>query len=114
MQRWRVRQTMSKTSRAGLYVLGAANRHDEALAAYGVVLALSPERSGRALRGCDLLLSAGDFENGLPLYEVRHHQHKADHADVQRRRGRANRSKQSILVQGEQGLAISFSLPLHP
>lgn len=91
------------------YILGAANRYAEALEAWERVLRLSPNDVAALYAKCDLLLGAGDFENGLPLYEVRHHQHGrfTPVSTAPLWRGQSLEGK-TILVQGEQGFGDLF------
>ncbi|MBX3430543.1 MAG: tetratricopeptide repeat protein [Hyphomonadaceae bacterium] len=91
------------------YILSAANRHAEALAAYERALALNPNDFATLYGKCDLVLSGGDFENGLPLYEVRHRLLGAITPDSKAPlwRGQPLEGK-SILVRGEQGFGDLF------
>lgn len=92
------------------YVFSAAGRAAEALAAYDRVLAIAPDDGASIYAKCDLLLGGGDFERGLPLYEVRHGLHPAiapaSSAPVWL--GETPLVGKSILVQGEQGFGDLF------
>jgi tetratricopeptide (TPR) repeat protein len=91
------------------YILSAANRSAEALVAVDRVLAQAPGDAAAIYAKCDLLLGGGDFERGLPLYEVRHQLHPRfappSYAPVWR--GEPLDGK-TILVQGEQGFGDLF------
>lgn len=91
------------------YILSAATRYQEALEAYDHLLAKTPNDPRALYAKCDLLLGAGDFEGGLPLYEVRHvvlrRVAAPSHAPLWR--GEPLDGK-SILVQGEQGFGDLF------
>jgi tetratricopeptide (TPR) repeat protein len=91
------------------YILSSAARYDEALSAYDRLLAKTPNDPPSAYLRCDLMLGGGDFERGLPLYEVRHVVHRrfvpASSAPPWRGEDLAGKT---ILVQGEQGFGDLF------
>lgn len=92
------------------YILSAANRSEEAIAAYDRVLALKPADAASVYAKCDLLLGGGDFERGLPLYEIRHQLHPrlAPVSPAPLWRGDTSIDGKVILVQGEQGFGDLF------
>ncbi|MEZ5961075.1 MAG: tetratricopeptide repeat protein [Hyphomonadaceae bacterium] len=89
------------------YVLSSANRHAEALATYDRVLAKTPSDAAALYAKCDLLLGAGDFERGLPLYELRSNPPVTTPSQAPLWRGEPLDGK-TILVQGEQGFGDLF------
>lgn len=91
------------------YILSSAARYDEALDAYERLLAKTPNDLQAQYLMCDLTLGGGDFERGLPLYEVRHAVHPRfvppSAAPLWRGEDLEGRT---ILVQGEQGFGDLF------
>jgi tetratricopeptide (TPR) repeat protein len=92
------------------YILSAANRSEDALTAYDRVLTLRPADAASVYAKCDLLLGAGDFERGLPLYEIRHQLHRrvTPVSPAPLWRGDTPIAGKTILVQGEQGFGDLF------
>jgi tetratricopeptide (TPR) repeat protein len=93
------------------YILSAANRADEAIAALDRVLAQEPNNAPTLYAKADLLLGGGDFERGLPLYEVRRSlstpKRVTRTSDAPLWQGEPLEGK-TILVQGEQGFGDLF------
>lgn len=91
------------------YILSAAGRAAEALEAYELALKQAPNDAATIYAKCDLLLGGGDFERGLPLYEVRHKVHRpfapVSSSPVWNGEPLDGRT---ILVQGEQGFGDLF------
>lgn len=92
------------------YILNVAKRSAEALAANERVLTQTPNDAAAIYTKCELLLAAGDFERGLPLYEVRHQLHPrlAPASAAPLWRGDSPLAGKTILVQGEQGFGDLF------
>jgi len=91
------------------YILSSAARYGEALEAYERLLAKTPNDAQALYLRCDLVLGGGDFERGLPLYEVRHavHPRFVPPSAAPPWRGEDLTGK-TILVQGEQGFGDLF------
>lgn len=91
------------------YILSSAARYNEALAAYERVLAKTQNDAQALYTKCDLMLGGGDFERGLPLYEVRHvvHRRFVPPSPAPLWRGEDLAGK-TVLAQGEQGFGDLF------
>ncbi|MBL8547040.1 MAG: tetratricopeptide repeat protein [Hyphomonadaceae bacterium] len=92
------------------YVLNVAGLSDLAREAYDRVLALSPNDAAALYGKCEMLLGDGDFERGLPLYEVRHRLHPrlTPQSAAPLWTGDEPVDGKTILVQGEQGFGDLF------